>query len=71
MLYKKINVETIGNKIRESRKLKGMTIQDLAEKSKLTITTISNIELSVTTPTLQNLDRICKALNVNIENILY
>lgn len=70
-MYKQIIIKNIGNKIRFKRQETGMTIQKLAELSEITITTISNIELSNTVPTLYNLDKICKALNLSLKEVMF
>ncbi len=58
---------TIGNKIRELRTNKGMTQEDLAAKTDLSVRTIQRIENGEVDPRLYTLNLIAKALEVELE----
>lgn len=76
MNYKKTNLNDftkIGNKLKQIRtKETNLTQEQLARKCELTVKTISDIECcKVKDIRGTTLDKICKALNVRIEDILY
>ena len=54
-----------GNKVRKLRKNKGMTIEELSEKSGFTSSYISQVERNLIEPSLTALNKICKVLNVS------
>lgn len=56
--------------LREWRKERGLTIEQLAERSGLSIATISDIETGRVAYTQHSLERLAKALNVAIGLIL-
>ncbi|MBC7088021.1 MAG: cupin domain-containing protein [Tissierellales bacterium] len=60
----------IGNKIRELRRTKNMTINDLAKNSKLSSGLISQIERNIVSPTIVTLWKISQALDVSIGYLL-
>ena len=62
--------DNIGGKIRRVRKNKGMTLNDLAMGSGLSVSYISNLERDLCSPTLDNLMRICKVLEVSLVRLL-
>lgn len=62
-------METIGEKITKIRKQKGLTQENLAENAKVNLRTIQRIENKETVPRGTTLTLICKALNINIEDI--
>lgn len=51
---------------REARLAKGLTLQELAEKTDLSKSTIQNIESGKVSPTLDQLERIAAALDTKI-----
>lgn len=55
-----------GEKIREIRKQKGMTLQELADYSGLSAGLISQIERGIVDPTVSTFWKICSALNISI-----
>ncbi|WP_196886819.1 helix-turn-helix domain-containing protein [Aureivirga sp. CE67] len=63
-------MKEIGQKIKEARKRKGMSQEDLAEEAKVNLRTIQRIESNETEPRNKTLQMICDALEINIENIL-
>ena len=60
----------IGKKIREIRKKKGLSQEDLAESAKLNLRTIQRIENNESEPRGKTLNLICEVLNINAEDIL-
>jgi transcriptional regulator with XRE-family HTH domain len=60
----------LGKKIREKRISLGLTQQSLADNSNLDISSISKIENNRATPSLKALERIAKALDTSIIDLL-
>ena len=60
----------IGKKIKELRKKKGLSQEELAESSKVNLRTIQRIEKGECEPRGKTLSLICETLHVNIEDIL-
>ncbi|MDD4565370.1 MAG: helix-turn-helix transcriptional regulator [Eubacteriales bacterium] len=60
----------MGEKIKELRKQRGLSQQDLSDKSNVPQTTISDIELNKVIPSIEKVVRIAKALNVPLEELL-
>jgi transcriptional regulator with XRE-family HTH domain len=60
----------IGKRIKSIRKRKGLTLQDLAEKSAVSATAISAIERNVSSPTVNTLAAIGKALGESLSTLL-
>lgn len=58
-----------GSKIKEARKLKGLTQEDLAELSKMNLRTIQRIENNKNTPRGKSLNLICEVLNIPVEDL--
>jgi transcriptional regulator with XRE-family HTH domain len=57
-------------KIRALRERKGLSQRALAEKAKMSITFLSNVELGKVDPSLSTLRRLAKALNVKIADLI-
>lgn len=60
----------IGNKIKELRKKKGFSQEELAENSRVNLRTIQRIENNENEPRGKTLNLICHALDVNAEDLL-
>ncbi len=60
----------IGNTISETRKLKGLTQEELAELSKVNLRTIQRIENNESDPRGKTLNLICTVLELNLEELL-
>jgi len=60
---------TIGEKIKELRKKKHMTQQELAEKTNITCASIINIERGYNKPSVSSLYKICEALECNYDKL--
>jgi len=62
--------ERFGTKVREVRKKRGMSQQDLAEKAKLDLTTINELEIGNREPMLKTIWKIANALGVKMSQLL-
>ena len=62
-----MNEKKIFRKIKEERMKKGITVRELAEKTKISPANISNIENGKQNPGIKILIKIVKALKLNIE----
>ena len=60
----------IGKKIKEVRKKKGLSQEELAESAKVNLRTIQRIENNESEPRGKTLNLICNVLNINAEDIL-
>ncbi len=60
----------IGRRIKSIRKRKGLTLQELAEISSVSATAISAIERNVSSPTVNTLTSIGKALGESLSSLL-
>lgn len=58
-------MNTVGNKIRESRKSKGLLLRQLAAILDMDVAILSKIERVERTPTKQQLQKIANALTIN------
>ncbi len=60
----------IGNRVREARKNKGLTQEELAALIDKTVETVSNIERGVKLPGLATLEDIRKVLGVKLSDLV-
>jgi transcriptional regulator with XRE-family HTH domain len=60
----------VGKRIKSIRKKKGLTLQELSEKSGISATAISAIERNVSSPTVSTLSSIGKALGESLSSLL-
>lgn len=60
----------VGKNIKSMRKKKGLTLQELAEKSGISATAISAIERNVSSPTVNTLAAIGQALGESLSSLL-
>lgn len=60
----------IGNKLREARKNKGLSQEELALSAKVNLRTIQRIENNESEPRGKTLNLICNVLKLNVEDIL-
>jgi transcriptional regulator with XRE-family HTH domain len=60
----------IGNKIRDIRKKKGLSQEELAESAKVNLRTIQRIENNESEPRGKTINLICDVLDINAEDIL-
>ncbi|OGG03956.1 hypothetical protein A2W14_05840 [Candidatus Gottesmanbacteria bacterium RBG_16_37_8] len=62
--------EKLGNRIRELRKKVGLSQEELAEKAKLDLTSISEIESGLRNPSLKTIHKISLALKAPLKDLL-
>lgn len=60
---------TFGRKLKALRKAKGLTQEQLADQTELTVESISNIERGIFGPKFDNLERIAKVLDVQVKEL--
>ncbi|PKK39822.1 hypothetical protein ABB02_00876 [Clostridiaceae bacterium JG1575] len=60
----------IGRKIRAERLARGLSQRDLATLSRISNTYLSDIEVERTNPSLRTLEKIAKALDLDIKKLL-
>ena len=60
----------VGSRLRDIRKEKNLTLKQLAEYTGLSIGFLSNLERHSTSPTLDQLQQICLALEINMVRLL-
>ena len=63
-------METIGAKILEIRKRKGLTQEKLSDLSKINLRTLQRIEKGTSEPRSDTLHNLCQVLEVDVEDIL-
>ncbi|WAH55313.1 helix-turn-helix domain-containing protein [Pseudomonas silvicola] len=56
--------QDVGNKLRLRRKIKGLSLQDVAERSGLSVGQLSQVERGVSSPSLRSLRQICAVLGM-------
>lgn len=56
-----------GKKLKEIRNARGVTQEELADKTGLTVESISNIERGIFGPKFDNLEKIAKVLKVEVK----
>ncbi len=71
-IYRQMDIELsfLSQNIVKLRALRGMSQKQLADVSKVPRSTISNIELGQANPTLSNVLRIAKSLQVSVDELL-
>lgn len=60
----------VGEKIHNTRVKENLTIRELADITNLSIGFISNLERDQTSPTLSNLETVCRALKINLLDLI-
>lgn len=65
-----LDMPLIGDRIRSYRKEKGLTLAEVAEKTNLSIGYLSNLERGTSSPTLENIQKICEILNISLMKLL-
>ncbi len=63
-------METIGDKILEIRKRKGLTQEELSDLAKINLRTLQRIEKGETVPRGNTMKMLCSVLEINMEDIL-
>ncbi|HVS71897.1 MAG TPA: helix-turn-helix transcriptional regulator [Phycisphaerae bacterium] len=59
-----------GEELRRARVAAAMTQEDLAHRAKISRNYVSLLELDEKSPTLETLDRICKAMNIRVSVLI-
>lgn len=62
--------QAIGDRIRDARLAQGITMDDLAELSEMSLTSIGKIERGAQSPTAETLVRIATALNIDAGSLI-
>jgi transcriptional regulator with XRE-family HTH domain len=57
-------VPGVGHKLRWRRKIRGLSLQKVAERSGISIGLLSEVERGISTPSLQTLKAVCRALEM-------
>lgn len=65
-----MNAIEVGKRIKSVRKKKGLTLQELSEKSGISATAISAIERDVSSPTVSTLAAVARALGESLSALL-
>lgn len=60
----------LGERLKNIRKTKGMTLQKLSEMTNLSMGFLSNIERDLSSPTISHLQKICGALNIALVELI-
>ena len=60
----------VGRVVRDTRKAQALTLQELSQKTKLSVSLLSQIERGEGNPTLQNLFRIAQSLELQLSEIV-
>jgi transcriptional regulator with XRE-family HTH domain len=60
----------LGQKLQFYRRLRRMSLRDVAKKAACSPSFLSQIELNRVSPTVKNLEKICRALDLNIADFL-
>ena len=63
-------MKEVGSKIKEIRKSKGLSQEELADTAKVNLRTIQRIENNVNNPSGKTLNLLCDALNIGIDEIV-
>lgn len=61
---------TIGQRIREKRREKKMTLKHIADASDLSVTYLSDVERGTTQPSLKTLGRVAEALSLTVTDLM-
>ena len=63
-------IQDLGERVRNIRKNKGITLTELASASGLSASFISNMERNICSPTVENLQKICEAMGMSLLELL-
>lgn len=64
-------INEIGTNIKNIRNSKNITLQEVSKKSGLSPGYLSKLERNMNSPTIVNLQKICKALDINMTDLLF
>lgn len=65
-----VNLDDIGRKVKEERLRKGLKQRELAHEAGISNTYLSDVEVGRTTPSIKTLDKISRALKVDMKVFL-
>ena len=60
----------IGTLLKQTRKSHGITLKDLSARSGLSISYLSMLERGLSSPTIANLNKICRAFNITLSGLV-
>jgi transcriptional regulator with XRE-family HTH domain len=60
----------LGTRLRNTRRSKGWTLREIAERAGITESFLSQLERDVSSPSIATLQRICRAMGVSIGEVL-
>lgn len=60
----------IGRQVKNYRKSCGFTLNNLSEKTGLSVSYLSMLERGMNSPTIENLNKICHALNITLSSLI-
>ncbi|MGQ9477020.1 MAG: helix-turn-helix domain-containing protein [Candidatus Bipolaricaulia bacterium] len=63
-------MKEIGERIRAARQQKGLTLEELAARTGLSVSFISQVERGISSPSIVSLYSICKALEIPVTRVL-
>jgi len=63
--------EKLGKRIKDLRKKAGLSQEELAEKAKLDLTSISEIESGLRNPSIKTINKIALALKHHLSELFY
>ena len=61
--------EKLGNRIKSLRKKSGLSQEDIAEKAKIDLTSVSEIESGLRNPSLKTIHKIALALKIPVREL--
>lgn len=61
---------TIGDKLREARIEKNLSIKDLARQTRLSASALASWECDVNYPALKNMIPLCKVLGIKLRDVI-
>ncbi len=65
-----MNRVSMGQQIRDKRKLMGMTLEELAERLDVTVSFMGHIERDTRAPSVDTLKKICIVLDLSADDLL-
>lgn len=63
--------KNLGRRLKELRMKKGLTQEELAEKTGLSVTFVGLVERGINTPSLETCNKIARALGVTLDELFY
>lgn len=63
--------KNLGRRLKELRMKKGLTQEELAEKTGLSVTFVGLVERGINTPSLETCNKIARALGITLDELFY